>query len=232
MRGVIISCNKIGVESVKETDKKTIAYLGCILLITIALVITPYVCTFEEYGISDQHQAWANFGGYVGGILGPLFSALAFIGVLLTYRAQQAQLQFAEQRATIDELQRQLSTTAATIDLTLTQPVLIRSSTERSGKTFLPSEILRVANHGRNSLDEDDFLFSYVSDEKHINLLRQLDSQLKELCWCMNEFQAAGGSQKITDFYRMKFKMLVNDLNNAYGWTVDSAILKLFHITI
>jgi hypothetical protein len=231
MRKVLISCNKMGVISVKETDKKTLVYLACVLIFTIVLVITPYVWTFEEYGISEQHQAWANFGGYIGGILGPLFSALAFIGVLLTYRAQQAQLLFAEQRATIDELQRQLSITATAIDLTLTQPVLINDEFGRNGKTFLQSEILAVSNNGRDAFGVDDLLFIYVLGKKHIKLLRRIDSQLCELCWCMNEFQTAGGSQKIVDFYRMKFRTLVNELNNAYGWEVDGEILKFFPIT-
>ncbi|MGS4930865.1 hypothetical protein ACVDHJ_04420 [Aeromonas sp. 25-281] len=214
-----------------QTNRKIFFYSGLALLVAIASVIIPYAYTFETYGLSDQHQAWANFGGYVGGILGPIFSALAFIGVLLTYRAQQAQLQFAEQRATIDELQRQLSITATAIDLTLTQPVLINDEFGLNGKTFLQSEILAVSNHGRDALDADDLLFTYICNQKHIKLLRRIDSQLCELCWCMNEFQVAGGSQKIVDFYRMKFKILVNELNNAYGWEVDGEILKLFPIT-
>lgn len=217
----------------KENNKKLPLYLASLLVfLFILIVIIPYSATFGKNGLSDQHQAWANFGGYFGGVLSPIFSALAFIGIWLTYRAQQTQLRFAEKRSTIDELQRLLSTTAAAIELTLTHPIQLRNEINNDVKTFLLSEILACANCIKhNPLESDDLTSNYIGSEECVKLFNRLESQFKELCWCMGEFQAAGGSSKIIDFYRMKFQVFINDFSNADSWELNDEILRYFPTT-
>jgi hypothetical protein len=45
-----------------------------------------------SYRISSAGNDWAAFGDYVGGVLGTIFSALAFLAILWTLRLQQYQI--------------------------------------------------------------------------------------------------------------------------------------------
>jgi uncharacterized membrane protein len=59
---------------------------GVIIVICLFLVIIyPF---FIGTSISKQSVEWSNFGEYVGGVIGPLFGLLAFIGVLLSIANQ------------------------------------------------------------------------------------------------------------------------------------------------
>ena len=49
--------------------------VGIIIAISIALTVGAYFLIFNQ-GISHSNQDWANFGGYIGGILAPVFTIL------------------------------------------------------------------------------------------------------------------------------------------------------------
>jgi hypothetical protein len=58
------------------------------------LVVGAYAWIFgpdSNYSLSHHGEDWARFGEYVGGSLGALYGLMAFVGVLLTIRQQQAQ---------------------------------------------------------------------------------------------------------------------------------------------
>lgn len=68
--------------------------------------IAPYAYYLGAYGVSSDHQAWASFGGYFGGVLGPLLSfanlvAVAWIGTVVVSRQQE---QVIRKQLTIDML--------------------------------------------------------------------------------------------------------------------------------
>lgn len=56
-----------------------------------AVVLYVYV---EEFGSerSPSHEVWAQFGDYIGGILGPAFAFLGLIALLITIRIQSKEL--------------------------------------------------------------------------------------------------------------------------------------------
>lgn len=69
-------------------------------------VVAPYVYFLGPLGVSNDHQAWSSFGGYFGGILGPLLSfanlvAVAWIGTVVVSRQQE---QVIRKQLTIDML--------------------------------------------------------------------------------------------------------------------------------
>lgn len=69
----------------------------CLFLISVLIfiiVVAPYVYVLGPNGMSSDHQAWASFGGYLGGTLGPLLSlanlvAVAWIGTVIVGRQQE-----------------------------------------------------------------------------------------------------------------------------------------------
>ena len=92
------------------------------LLATLAVAV--YVFTFgpnSGFSLSPTDGAWSNFGSYIGGVLGPVFSFLAFAGVLLTVWLQAQQLDESRAQANLQEIQRVLSSLATRIDELLAQ---------------------------------------------------------------------------------------------------------------
>ncbi|MHC5354582.1 putative phage abortive infection protein [Myroides sp. LJL115] len=64
-------------------------------LITISLLLGfiivfsyPY---FLGWDISDDDRNWASYGSFLGGLLGPFFSFMSFIGILITLNLQSKQ---------------------------------------------------------------------------------------------------------------------------------------------
>jgi len=49
--------------------------VGIVIAMSIALTVGAYFLIFNQ-GISHSTQDWANFGGYIGGILAPVFTVL------------------------------------------------------------------------------------------------------------------------------------------------------------
>lgn len=69
-------------------------YLVLATALSIAVVLTPYLWVFGTQGLSSDHQAWSSFGGYFGGVLGPVLAfanliAVAWIGTVIVSRQQE-----------------------------------------------------------------------------------------------------------------------------------------------
>lgn len=57
--------------------------LGAIPALLVLLICVWHFAPLSGYALSNEHSAWADFGSYVGGLLGVWFAFLAFGGVLL-----------------------------------------------------------------------------------------------------------------------------------------------------
>ena len=64
-------------------------------LITL-VVICLYLSTFGSTR-SEEHEAWSQFGDYIGGVLGPVFALLALIALLITLHLQSRELAVSSQ---------------------------------------------------------------------------------------------------------------------------------------
>ena len=75
-------------------------------IILSCVVIGTYIYKFaipSNFSLANDSETWSNFGGYLGGVLGPLFALLAFLGVLVTVHLQRIQVAHAKSQPHIDE---------------------------------------------------------------------------------------------------------------------------------
>ncbi len=220
----------------KESNIKTTLYLVVFLLLAIIFItLIPYFCTFGKYGLSDDHQAWANFGGYMGGVLGPLFSALAFICIWLTYKAQREQIELLKNQAKVSEIQRLISNTSERIDKILEGQAVVIKPPHELGFYDEPDNIAKFETiRARTFIDvlfhlatidpkklklppelEEAILDNYFAEYKIVfaeNII-SFNVELKQLNWLLNEFSSAGGDNKIIDFYNRRFQRAVELVN-------------------
>ncbi len=61
-----------------------------ISLFSPAALIIIYAAEFQG-SLSPNSSDWANFGGFIGGLLGPFYALLAFIGLIESMRQNQIQ---------------------------------------------------------------------------------------------------------------------------------------------
>lgn len=64
-------------------------YWSCAVLIFLSISSTFLYPIYLGWEISGNSIEWAYFGNYLGGVLGPLFGLLAFVGVLLSIEYQK-----------------------------------------------------------------------------------------------------------------------------------------------
>lgn len=76
------------------TFRALIRWLFLSAAIIVLVVSAPYLYWLGGNEFSHDHQAWASFGSYFGGLLGPVFSlanlvAIAWIGTSIVSRQQE-----------------------------------------------------------------------------------------------------------------------------------------------
>lgn len=63
---------------------RTYILIGLLALLVAALVVAPYVLYFNDRPVSLNPAEWGSFGDYIGGLLNPILSFFALVGLLLT----------------------------------------------------------------------------------------------------------------------------------------------------
>jgi len=58
--------------------------IGLLALLSAAVAVVPYLYSFSERPISTVPAEWGAFGAYFGGVLNPILSFFALVGLLLT----------------------------------------------------------------------------------------------------------------------------------------------------
>lgn len=70
-----------------------IYYIFSLIVVGISLISIFIYPIFIGVSISNSSKSWSEFGQYAGGVMGPLFGLLAFIGVLISIANQKIQNQ-------------------------------------------------------------------------------------------------------------------------------------------
>jgi len=76
---------------------KTLFVITSIALLVIICVAGRYISVFSASVLVDQEK-WGQFGDYFGGVLNPILSFFALLGLLFTLRAQHAESKISSDR--------------------------------------------------------------------------------------------------------------------------------------
>lgn len=76
---------------------KTLFVITSIALLVITCVAGRYISVFSANVLVDQEK-WGQFGDYFGGVLNPILSFFALLGLLFTLRAQHAESRISSDR--------------------------------------------------------------------------------------------------------------------------------------
>lgn len=195
---------------------KNLLILGIVLsLITISLYI--YVFGYQSnFTLSTTDNNWANFGSYIGGVLGPIFSFLAFSGVILTVWLQAKQLDVSRNQANFEEIQRVLSNISLRIDNLLAQAP--NQHIEHIKLRDAPINILTcVSAAGTVALSNPIDHLSQASNEQLITIVKKsieieamtIGLELEQLAWCLNEYHSQSGHITVIEFYKRRYRAIV-----------------------
>jgi hypothetical protein len=88
---------------------KSISIPIAIIILICSLAPLAYYLNFGHLSISDKPENWGVFGDYIGGILNPILSFSAFIGVLITVLLQRSQLQQTQSQLTMTKEELELT---------------------------------------------------------------------------------------------------------------------------
>lgn len=195
---------------------------GCALIIFSAVAAYVfYLGPISDYKISSTDTtAWANFATYFGGVLGPIFGFLAFMGVLFTLVLQARQMDFAHKQAGLEEFQRNLSSCAAALDAILGRRIGKRLPHQGLDGVLSVKEVIAwEGNTARlKTSDEVSFKRSLLINLSSRATLREhapdLHDELDHLVWCLTAYENEGGREEVVELYNRRYRHLVNYLND------------------
>jgi uncharacterized membrane protein len=91
-------------ESQDVVSTRTLILILAVALVVACIPIVVYAFQFAKSGrLSSSTTIWGAFGGYVGGILGPLFAIAAFVVLVANFRIQQLQWRYLQRKEKRDE---------------------------------------------------------------------------------------------------------------------------------
>lgn len=168
-------------------------------------------------GFSTDPSDWANFGDYLGGVLGSIFSFFAFLGLLLTLNLQaRANTQVAQQ-SQVEELQRLMSSLSIGIDARLEKVVVVSSGSLTSTKhvSTILSLVIKGSGH---SVISGPYENNIRESARHRQIavasdvdfeLSEMNVEFDQLAWLLQEFRTLGGSDVVHAFYVRRYSQPV-----------------------
>ena len=155
------------------------------------------------FELSSSQEVWSAYGTFVGGVLGPSFSFLAFIAVVFTVVLQARQLDTLKDQAEFEEVQRVMSGIAARID------PLLAASVEHDSVIPLPLSTY-LAKLGSRALGDPN---AQPMWNDALDIIKRsvavsatpLDIELNNLSWCLRRYRDIGGSGTVLDYYRFRY---------------------------
>lgn len=176
------------------------------------------------FTLSSDPAVWGQYGDYVGGLLNPIFSSLAFSGLVVTIVLQARQIDDAKRNAELEEMQRVQSTIAARIDHLLTSEVIVNTQEYEHLWRFAdnPQTIFElVSSLGTMALSKPEkgetnwqkWLWDDATTEGlRVALTWQtvpLRLEFESLSFMLMRYAENQGSQVVIDFYKYRFTAIL-----------------------
>jgi uncharacterized membrane protein len=172
------------------------------------------------FTLSTDPAVWGQYGDYIGGILNPIFSSLAFSGLVITIVLQARQIDEAKKLANLEEMQRVQSTIANRIDHLLASNIIVNAQEGQNLTRFAsnPQTVFElISSLGTMALSEpseDDTNWSkwLWDDVTADGLRRALDAQtiplrleFEALSFMLLKYQQAQGAAVVIEFYKYRY---------------------------
>lgn len=230
-----------------QTMNRSLRWLLAIGAVSAVGVQGMYLYKFGSWPItlSEDPAVWGQYGDYIGGLLNPIFSSLAFSGLVVTIILQARQIDEGKHNAELEEMQRVQSTVAARIDQLLTSSVTVDTGKYQELARFAnnPQTVFQLISSlgtmALNKPDEDHpdwrkWLWNDVSLE---GLRAVLDAQtvplrleLEALSFMLLRYEASGGSNDVTAFYRYRYAAVLTLLYALKLLTEHKQVREFFQL--
>ena len=201
---------------------KLLKILFFLTLITI-IITTPLYFYFSEFGLLSQYnwpnnQSWANFGSFVGGTIGPLFSLVTFIGIWKTYNLQNQQLTLANNQRKSDDIQRLITESAHRIDNILDSPFDILSAVNDKNEGVV-HDFTKAIYTLSGMMNKEGRHFNKDKAEK---LKQKMTLEIKQLCieadnlsWLLLHSQTIFDEITIVGYYNFRYRNIFYHIQEA-----------------
>lgn len=224
---------------------RSLRWLLAIGAVSAVCVHGMYLYEFGSWPIalSNDPAVWGQYGDYIGGLLNPIFSSLAFSGLVVTIFLQARQIDEGKHNAELEEMQRVQSTVAARIDQLLTSTVIADAGKYRELAQFAgnPQTVFQLISAlGTMALSEPDkdhpdwgkWLWNDVSLE---GLRAALDVQtvplrleFEALSFMLLRYEASSGSNDVMAFYRYRYAAVLTWLDALKLLTTHKQVQEFF----
>lgn len=197
-----------------ELRKRIVAIL---IFAPLFLVFGSYLLFFgilNNLPFSQNPEQWGQFGDFIGGTLNPFYALLAFLGVLITIYLQSEQLKEARRLASMEEMQRLISSISIEIDSLLKQAPKVVPD-EFSGKPNPFTIFTLISALGTSALENDEQFELKKRKTLHCIVLESnaIIIEIQQLVWALDEYLEAGGNAVIIEFYKRRYEVVVSWLN-------------------
>lgn len=194
-------------------------------------------------GLSSDPAVWGQYGDYVGGLLNPIFSSLAFSGLVVTIVLQARQIDESKHSAELEEMQRVQSSVAARIDQLLAAPLILNTANDEELGRFAdkPQTVFQlISGLGTMTLSEPNqghpgwrkWLWDDINNE---GLRTALDVQTVPLClefealsFMLLRYEASVGSNVVTAYYRYRYAAVLTWLDALHLLSTHKQVQEFF----
>ncbi|OCA61515.1 hypothetical protein A9R10_12650 [Aeromonas piscicola] len=209
-------------------------WLLCLIAILLVLAfILPYFYVFmptSNFKLPDNLGAWASFGSYLGGTIGPVISGLAFIGIWKTYNLQREQLQVVENQRTSEIPQHLILDAAKHIDNLLSVNVdistIISDAKEADPRMMMEETIFFL---GAIYSNEDHELYAYRDRIKTaISVeIKKIMNHLDIMARFILRYEEVSNDVMLREYYTLRYITTMGSISQT-GYKIQKETSDVF----
>jgi hypothetical protein len=188
-------------------------------VVTVGIFVSKFGLSNSSAGLSGNPSDWGVFGDYVGGTLGTIFGALAFVGVLVTLRIQQTQIDEIRNQFKLEELQRLIASLSSKVDEILDSdiPDTYAAALRENNVEFTVRNLVHGGGHLALSKKQPTNYLEVNARKSRLAMIRavvsrqmdQFQIEINQLAALLERYHDDGGSRAVSQFYYQRYAPVV-----------------------
>ncbi|MBL0467498.1 hypothetical protein ACK39F_19290 [Aeromonas veronii] len=227
---LLLALLKYGAKSMGK--RNFIIVMFCVLvLVSAPLLLYIYIfAPISHYSLSTSDQAWSNFGSFIGGTIGTIFSFLTFLGAAFAVYYQKKQLDVQKATMKLEEILSLLSRHSERLDVLIyTSPQLYPhqyielNELDPKMKAYIEGSFISIlAALGTLSLSKkynktfnvpdsnvpDGFISGFLQQSASL-----INVELNSYGHLLSIYKNSDGDHELVGFYEGKYSALICWLN-------------------